>query len=1216
MIVTLFIVTSDGIYAQNCIRLGGSKTCIKVVSQPVVQLPQYTIECWFKREATGIAVSTGNFSAIPLVTKGRNETDGNTTDINYFLGIKSINDVICADFEDGGSSATPGKNHPLIGTTRIFNNVWYHAAVTLSSTKFSLYLNGNLEAQTTITTTPQTGGVQALCIGSAMNSANVPAGSFIGCVSEVRLWNVAKSSLDLLSNLFSRGLTSSSMVARWSMNDNSGIAPADSSGKGINSIIEGSNFSWVNGSPFTDQLSLLRDPYIQEASSGTVSICWRTNIPSTGLIRYSTNWQVLPDLVADENYSIDHKLTLTKLLPGKKYYYQVGATTKVLQRDTNNSFVVYPQASSPSSTVAWITGDVGTGTAVSGLVYNALKNDLNGSAPDVWINAGNQAYNSGSDNDYQSRFFSAYAGTLKKSCFWPVPGVIDYDSSTTRQDDHIIPYNSCFFPYQSGQTGVSSARKEYYSFDHGDVHFICLDVYGEEQNKRLYDTTSAQVLWLKNDLALTTKKWKVVCLAMPPYTKGSLNSDTDTALAKIRENIVPILERYNVDLVVSGGSIAYERSYLLAGHTGNASSYKTSKHRLSSSKAKYDGSANSCPYVKLEASGKGTVYVVVGSSGKRGSSQQDYPYPAMAYSNVNKAGALVLNVRQNRLDAKWLREDGVVSDQFTFVKNVNDTIVMPVNSNQSVELKAPWSGNYYWTNNGSTSNAQTVSVTGSSYITVRDSLNCFARTFQLSLVGQDPMSPVLVAPSNGNCCVAGPANLQVNVTDPNGSPLSVSFYGRLKPASSNPPPPFTIMGVPDTQFYTGEVRGGQNAVFKSQLNWIVSHKDSLNIAFVAHYGDCVENGDNGGNDIEWKRADTSLKIIENPITTSLPFGLPYSICVGNHDQTPNGDPNGTTTFYNQYFGSSRFTGRSYYGGHYGSNNDNHYELFSVQGYDFIVISLEYDLNANSAVLSWADNLLKTYSSRIGIICSHYLLEVNSVFGAQGLATYNYLKGNPNLMLMLCGHNSGEAQRTDVYNGKKVITLLSDYQTRLNGGTGWMNILQFFPAENKLKVKTYTPVYNIYETDQNSEFSMDMDLYSEFKLLGTSTGVTSGTNASFNWPLSSAGVYEWYVKVSDGVNTITGPTWNFTVTTPTPRVSDIFKVEQKMRIIPNPAKDRVRIETTPGLKEKPVIFSLDGRKLLVGTMEGMFDITDLPNGTYLIRALLTDGSAQDAKFVKE
>ena len=50
--------------------------------------------------------------AIPLVTKGMAETEGGTVDMNYFLGIRSSDNVLVADFEDTATGAeSPGGRH-------------------------------------------------------------------------------------------------------------------------------------------------------------------------------------------------------------------------------------------------------------------------------------------------------------------------------------------------------------------------------------------------------------------------------------------------------------------------------------------------------------------------------------------------------------------------------------------------------------------------------------------------------------------------------------------------------------------------------------------------------------------------------------------------------------------------------------------------------------------------------------------------------------------------------------------------------------------------------------------------------------------------------------------------------------------------------------------------------------------------------------------------
>ena len=115
----------------------------------------------------------------------------------------------------------------------------------------------------------------------------------------------------------------------------------------------------------------------------------------------------------------------------------------------------------------------------------------------------------------------------------------------------------------------------------------------------------------------------------------------------------------------------------------------------------------------------------------------------------------------------------------------------------------------------------------------------------------------------------------------------------------------------------------------------------MNIVYVAHLGDCVENGNSFTS--EWDHANAAMSLIENPGTTGLIHGLPYGIAVGNHDQTPSGNPPETAhSFTILTSARAGFWGGRYYGGHFGSNNDNHFSLFSASGMDFIVIYLEFD----------------------------------------------------------------------------------------------------------------------------------------------------------------------------------------------------------------------------------------------------------------------------------
>jgi hypothetical protein len=399
-------------------------------------------------------------------------------------------------------------------------------------------------------------------------------------------------------------------------------------------------------------------------------------------------------------------------------------------------------------------------------------------------------------------------------------------------------------------------------------------------------------------------------------------------------------------------------------------------------------------------------------------------------------------------------------------------------------------------------------------------------------LGASPAVPVLISPASNVVSIGLSPTLKVSVVDPGQTNLTVKFYGRMSP----PGPDFTIVALPDTQYYVSSKRGGVPGMFYAQTDWIRTNALSRNIVFVAQLGDCVESGDTNAGPVnlgQWQNATNALYRLEPTLGPVYPDGISYGVAVGNHDQSPNGDPDGTTTFYNQFFGSAHFGGRAYYGGHYGTNNDNHFDLFSASGMDFIAIFFEYDTGADPAVLSWANSLLQSHANRRAIVVSHYIGRPTtpSTFGAQGAAIYNALKANTNLFLMLSGHVDGEGSREDSFNGRKVHTLVSDYQFRANGGNGYLRLMDFSPSNGVIRVSTYSPWLDEYETDADSEFTLPYAMqpaFTNFVALQTNTGVVSGGQPGFVWSgLQHKAAYEWYVTVSDGTNLVTGPLWRFT-----------------------------------------------------------------------------------------
>ena len=391
-------------------------------------------------------------------------------------------------------------------------------------------------------------------------------------------------------------------------------------------------------------------------------------------------------------------------------------------------------------------------------------------------------------------------------------------------------------------------------------------------------------------------------------------------------------------------------------------------------------------------------------------------------------------------------------------------------------------------------------------------------------LNEPPQLPVLVGPPDKSAGTSLSITLTVSVYDADQDALSVTFYGRQ--VLDAIAPPFAVVALPDTQYYScGELCGIDPAIFASQTQWVVDQRLEENIAFVSHLGDVVLLGDL--REEEWQSAEAALSLLETPSLPQWPMGTPYGIAVGNHDQFLG------TDLFNDYFGVSRFQDKAYYGGHYGITNNNHFNLFSVGNLDFVVVHLEYDETPDAVVLEWADEVLKAHRQRRAIVVSHFLIWPGDPgeFGVQGQAIYDALKHNPNLFLMLCGHHTEEGRRADVFHGQTVHTLLSDYQNRTNGGDGWLRILDFLPANNRIQVRTYSPILDQFETDSDSQFSlpyvMDRSVY---EVIVVQKNVASGADSMAIWSgLAPDTRYEWYVAVSDGSSTTIGPTWAFTTT---------------------------------------------------------------------------------------
>ena len=405
--------------------------------------------------------------------------------------------------------------------------------------------------------------------------------------------------------------------------------------------------------------NVTRGPYLQRASATDIVVRWRTDIATDSRVRYGTDTANLLAIADAPGATTEHVVALTGLSADTTYYYSIGTTTTVLDGgDANHFFVTAPPTGSAKPTRIWVLGDSGTANTNAQAVRNAYTAFTGARHTDLWLMLGDNAYNSGTDAEYQAAVFAMYPTYLRSSVLWPTLG--NHDAVSADSATQTGPYYDMFtLPTQAEAGGVVSGTEAYYSFDYGNIHFICLD---SQESSR--SPTGAMLTWLQSDLLATTADWVIAFWHHPPYSKGSHNSDTETQLIEMRQNALPILEQYGVDLVLAGHSHSYERSRLIDGHYGSSSTL-TSTMVLDPGSGRLDGTGAYHKATLGPAAHEGAVYVVAGSSGQVSGGTLNHP---VMYVSLNTLGSVVLDVNQNVLNARFVSSTGAVSDYFTVVK--------------------------------------------------------------------------------------------------------------------------------------------------------------------------------------------------------------------------------------------------------------------------------------------------------------------------------------------------------------------------------------------------------------------------------------------------------------------------------------------------------------------------------------------------------------------
>jgi 3',5'-cyclic AMP phosphodiesterase CpdA len=423
-------------------------------------------------------------------------------------------------------------------------------------------------------------------------------------------------------------------------------------------------FSIIKGTPPPPAPVLTRGPYLQKAAPTAITLRWRTEQPAAGRVRYGLSPGALTLSAVEPAPPVaDYSVRLTGLSPQTKYYYSIESAGHVLASGPDCFFTTPPPAGNMSPVRIWVLGDSGTVTQEQLAVRDAFIPVHAQRPASLWLMLGDNAYGSGLDSEYQDALFNVYQPWLRQLHLWSCIG-----NHETYGAPEGVPYawDRIFdFPAAGECGGVASGTERYYSWDHGNIHFVALDSMTSSRA-----ANGPMALWLAADLQANLLPWTIAFWHHPPYTRGSHDSDVEEELIEMRQNILPILEQHGVDLALCGHSHSYERSYLLDGQYGTSDTLLP-QHLLDAGDGRPAGDGAYRKPGTGPLAHRGAVYVVAGSSGQVSGGPLDHP---AHFVSLDQLGSLVIDVDNLRMDVKFLRETAdpqappVFADTFTIEK--------------------------------------------------------------------------------------------------------------------------------------------------------------------------------------------------------------------------------------------------------------------------------------------------------------------------------------------------------------------------------------------------------------------------------------------------------------------------------------------------------------------------------------------------------------------
>lgn len=364
-------------------------------------------------------------------------------------------------------------------------------------------------------------------------------------------------------------------------------------------------------------------PYLQWATQTGMTVRWETSRPSSSIV----HWGEKVEFVESDDQKTPvfagkreakgrrklHEVRLDGLKPNTPYYYRVETVDDLGRRLWGEvlSFQTAPDKDVPFAFA--VISDTQGNPKVSGQVAKhawALR-------PNFLLHPGDLVDTGTVKEQWLGDFFASMRPLFERVAFFPVLGNHERDARF-------------YYDYMS-----LPEPEYYYTFAYGNAQFFMID-----SNRKVGPGTE-QYAFLESELKKSRAEWKIVCYHHPAYTSDENDygntwyGPSTRGDLRVRK-LVPLFDRYGVDIVWNGHIHSYERTWPLRED-------------------------------RATAPGNGTVYMVTGGGG--GSLETAGPIRPFFQNTVKRGHHFCfVAVNGSTLEMKAYDLDGKLFDSTTIQK--------------------------------------------------------------------------------------------------------------------------------------------------------------------------------------------------------------------------------------------------------------------------------------------------------------------------------------------------------------------------------------------------------------------------------------------------------------------------------------------------------------------------------------------------------------------